>query len=407
MNALRRLLTPTREAFGRKFVKALHRAGIKEATYEADANRIVIPGKSVQLIFLSNYYAEYTMIPLTKRPAVLDAFVRNWISNPPPPDSFAEARRLLLPRARDRAFHCELALRKRADDAFQLHEIPFQLLSEEIAVELVLDFPNTIQPVPATQLAEWNVTFNEAMTVARENLWKISNDPFLQVGDGLHVALWQDNHAASSIVLHDLIWQLPVKGDHVAMVPHRDRLLVTGSQDDAGLIAIAKLTESLLEDNRFELGIPAVLRGSQWSTFQPTRDRECWRDLHNLAALTRSRQYATQGALLEAIQQKSGDAFHIGPCDLQKNTTSGVVSTYAFWANGVPLLIPKTELLGVGNAAVLPWDAAWQAAPELFEPMNHWPERYRVGKFPNQDQLTRMQEAARSAATHLKSAESL
>jgi hypothetical protein len=49
------------------------------------------------------------------------------------------------------------------------------------------------------------------------------------------------------LFLHDLVWQLDVKGRHVAMVPDRNVRLVTGSEDHEGLRRIAAEAKHILE----------------------------------------------------------------------------------------------------------------------------------------------------------------
>ena len=98
-------------------------------------------------------------------------------------------------------------------------EIPTLTLGEHLAAAVVTDFPESMMTVNKEALDKWHVSFEQALAVARDNLWKISNQNFIQPRPGLHITPWQDSHAASRILLHDLIWQLPVKGRHVAMIP--------------------------------------------------------------------------------------------------------------------------------------------------------------------------------------------
>ena len=78
-----------------------------------------------------------------------------------------------------------------------------------------------VMSVSFDQLSDWGVTLDEALAIARENLWKMSNEPFSEVAPGVYFAEWGDAFDAARMFLHDLIWQLKVSGDHVVVIPAR------------------------------------------------------------------------------------------------------------------------------------------------------------------------------------------
>src|SRR5947208_625590 len=86
-------------------------------------------------------------------------------------------------------------------------------------------------------------------------------------------------HQFASIMTEAVRREHPVKGDHVAMVPSRDALIVTGSDDQAGLTRIASLAMKALlaslpaEGQLHPLswsGVAVRLEGETWVPFLPS-----------------------------------------------------------------------------------------------------------------------------------------
>jgi hypothetical protein len=77
--------------------------------------------------------------------------------------------------------------------------------------------------------------FEHALERARDNLWRRSGGKFEKPVVGVYVSPWHDSYDSSRLFLYDLIWHLEVDGEHVAAVPTRHTLIVTGSEDYGGL----------------------------------------------------------------------------------------------------------------------------------------------------------------------------
>lgn len=401
MALLNRLLPPAKpDRFAQMMMKALRRVGVEgPIEYDAEEFRLVIKAERGRMIYLSNAYAEYRAAPVRARKRATENYVAFGREPPPkPPEQFDEAKASLLPRVRDRFYYESLRLHWRIGGATML-EFPTRPLTNHLTVELAYDFPKSVMTVTQKQLDEWGVGFDEAMAVAKDNLWKRSNEVFVAIAPGVYVSPWRDTHDASRLLLHDLIWQLEVKGDHVAMIPHRDLLVVSGSEDTNGLRKMAEITTEALEDPRAMTGIPVRLRNTSWQPFFPSRDHPAYGDFKNLQVQTVVTEYTRQQELLKSLYQKTGENVFVASTIAVKDKETGVLSTVCSWARGVDALLPRTDMIGFtlpdeakGHqvACKATWKDVEAEVSELMEPAGFYPERYRVREFPTPEQLSRM-----------------
>lgn len=67
----------------------------------------------------------------------------------------------------------------------------------------------------------------------------------------------------SRLLLSNVIRQIEVKGDPVAMIPNRETLIVAGSEDAAGLAAMLLLATEALQQPRLISGVALRLDGEE------------------------------------------------------------------------------------------------------------------------------------------------
>jgi hypothetical protein len=253
---------PDHDGFARLLTRAIRAAGVTDSIeYDPAEFKLTIGGSGHHVLFMSNAYADYLSARRRDRPGILRKYasLTQMENDEDQEESFDEIKVKLLPRIQSRYYHdlarmavAELPASPSATgpDTFER-----RAFTEHLALDLVCDHPQAIQTVTAKALARWGTTFDAALAVAKENLWRLSNERWEEVAPGVHLSPWRDTHDASRLFLHDLIWQLPVKGEHVAMAPNRVMLFVTGSEDEAGLLALAALAEEALEVDRSISGV--------------------------------------------------------------------------------------------------------------------------------------------------------
>lgn len=272
-------------------------------------------------------------------------------------------------------------------------EIPVEPLADHLAVSLAYDSPHSIRSVSQEDLSNWNTLFTEALAHAKENLQGISREPFQRLANGVYKSPWCDCYDASRLLLLDLIWgSLDVEGDYIAAVPDRNTLLITGTQNLAGLEFIAGPCESACQAGQAVSAVPLVLENQSWLTFSPDRDHPLLERFRALQLQERAADYSGQTALLEAWHQKTGEDTHIATYSVVRNTATGALSSYCIWAQGVVASLPEVdEVFFVTADGSLAGRSEWQRVSaelsDLMKPVSLYPKRFLVERFPDADRL--------------------
>jgi len=399
MDILKKLIPPAnKDRFAAMVVKRMKQVGYPgEANYDKSAFKIDI-GASHHL-YLENAYAEYRYASFKGRREIVDRFARfaNSVSaQPQEPTSFAEAKSNLMPKVRERFYHEALRLRTQAEDGKWL-DVPMRVMAELLTLEMVYDLPDGMRTTDNDSLSKWGVSFDDAMKVARENLWAKSNRNFIEVQSGLYLSPWRDNYDACRLVLHDLIWQLKVKGDHVACVPHRDILLVSGADDEQGLVKMFELIDEVRKQPRFMASHPFRLQGSQWMPLMLPAGHPAEGVMRENHIRDLARDYAEQKQLLDALHQKKNQDVFVASLLIYQHTETRAITTRASWLDGTDTLLPKADQIifaqtpdGQEKAQVLgwaPWERVMSVAGDAFTSTEMFPPRFRVKKIPTMEQL--------------------
>lgn len=390
---------PSKDAFARKVSGALRRAGEQRPIkYDADGFRLAIgDGDRRSYHNLGNYYDEYCAAPRSGREGIVARIVETHrqLAAADLPKTFDQARARLRPRVRER-FYLESRRMELELQGVQAPRLPHRPLADHLMTSLVYDLPSSMLEVGEDRLEEWGVSFEEALKTARENLWDRTKERLVELQPGLFASSWEDNYDATRLVLHDLIWQYTVRGEHVAMVPNRDTLIVTGSQDPAGLAKLFALTESSLEKPWPISGIPIRLDRDEWKAFELETWHEHVGAFRRLFVRSHSTEYAHQKELLDALHKKKGEDLFVATYTPTQHKETGEVSSYCTWTEGVPSLLPRTDKI-VFVRPDLPkekqvigptdWGKVQREVKDLMKPTAHYPERWRVNQFPTDPHL--------------------
>lgn len=391
MGLLGRLLPrPSKDKFAQIVSDALRQLGIGEVTKYDREDFTLTVGESKRL-WLDNAYRDYCAAPRRERKSAIDRYLKVFVggSIDDIPAKYDDARPNVLPRLRDRLTYELLALQHGSQKRDMI------LLGDCFAIELVYDFPFTIASLPDEKIEKWGVDRMAVLDDARTNLWKMSNEDFQQPQPGLFVSPWQDNHDATRIVLHDLIWQLEVNGDHIAVAPHRDLLIVTGSDDDSGLQKMCALAGEALEDPRALTGFALRLNDGHWEPYRPTGARPGQNEIRNLNTCSMASAYAQQTETLREALDRDGTDIFVATAMLIKNNKTADFETIATWSKGVDALLPESNRIMFidpnkkDEPHIAEWGDVVEAVGDLMERSSHWPPRYRVRGYPADVQLAR------------------
>lgn len=404
MSWLKRLLglNPTREEFAAMMLDALAAEGLDG--WERDDGQFALVSKERRSSFyLSNSYAEYLRAPRRVRPDLLKRIVALH-RDTAPELKLDEVRWSLLPRVRERIYYEAVRLTAliHGTPASQLH----RPLVDGMAVSLCVDFPDRILEVNADTARDWGMPLEELSALAVHNLRQRSKDTFEQVAPGVYASKWRDNHDASRILLTHEISHLRVKGLPVAIVPNRDNLLITGSDDIDGLRGVLAAAAKVLEEPRPMLGVPYLLEGERWSVFKPSADHPLVRDVERAWIDVHLMETGEQKALLDKLHERNGVDVHVATLS-GIQAKSGEYLTYCVWVGGIEQMLPQSDTVVLMRSVdesvdpdplMVPWDEVMKVAGTLLEPMpDAYPPRFRTRGFPSVEQVEALRPFARKA----------
>lgn len=198
-----------------------------------------------------------------------------------------------------------------------------------------------------------------------------------------------------------MIHRLPVHGEPVAVIPCRDKLLVTGSLDAEGIALIATLAADILEEHTRPLsGQLLVLRSGVWTPFQGNVPAETARRL-NLARYKRLiGAYDDQKTLLEKIHEKEGVDVFVASYQVVEDTGTGRITASAQWSRDVPTLLPRCDQLWLfcdsrQEVLDIEWDDALSYIPGLATPIDDLePPRFLLTDFPDDTTYAELKQRA-------------
>jgi hypothetical protein len=404
MNMLDRLFgSPSRERFARLVMAGIRRAGDRRKIhFDREQFRLRPEGHDVAVMNLSNVYAEFCAAGKALRPKLLANVVRNWFADRRSlPEAFEDLHPDLLPTVRSRAYF-EFALLQLKLEGGAHVDYPQQILAEHLAIGLVYDLPDSMRTIVAQDLENWGVTFYEALEAACMNLRQKEDPVFVSSHDGVYLSATGDNYDATRLILTDMVHQFDVRGDVIAMVPNRDTLIVTGSDSLLGLKTMAARAKQALAEPRPISMVALRLAEGEWSEWLPPVGHALYAELAMLRLQSLGQQHAEQKELLDAYYEKTGQDTFVATFSAAQNTQSGEVNSYCVWSAGVESLLPKTDLVYFFRpgrsetdgalVAAAAWKKVERALGSLLEPLELYPQRFRVREFPTAAQLRQLQE---------------
>ena len=383
---------PSKTRFARLLLDAIRQAGeTVPIGYDAEEFRLVVEGEAKRFFNLANIYREYCATPSARRGQALRHYVRSWFARRKGvPATFEDVVADLLPAVRNRC-QFEITRLKAQVDGLPFLDWPHRVVADHLAVSLVYALPEVLVQVHRQNLADWGRSFEEALDAACNNLREISGQQWTSPCPGVWTSPWRDNHDASRLVLTDLVQALAVRGAHVAMVPNRDTLIVTGSKDERGLAHMAVLAEKALDGARPITGHAFLLDDETWLPWLPATDHPLHDQFHLLQLQSLGRDYAAQKDLLDAFHEKTGQHIWVASYSAVKDEETGNAHSYCVWSRGVETLLPQAEEVyfivpqGERSGEVVArgsWDRVRQVVGRLMERHGGYPLRYRVNDFP-------------------------
>lgn len=393
---------PGQDQFAKLVMRAFREAGDpREFEYDAEQFRLTVTNEAegeegsdgaAEVLNLHNFYAEHCKLDRANRKEHLKQVVRGVSQGKIElPDEFEHAAPDLRPRIWPRAMFAKLELQQRIEGGSEV-DIPRYPIGDHLAIGLVYDLPHSMRSISGEDLSGWDVTWYQAMEAAKESLAE-TEFAIAKIGDHLYASASGDNYDASRLVLHDLIEQMEVEGDHVAMIPNRDTLIVTGTDDEVGLAMMAEMAEKALEDPRPLGATPVLLKDGEWVDWMPPADHPSFGSFQELRRRYFYLEYADQKESLDRLHEKENTDIFVATCTAVRNQETDEIFTYAVWPEGVDTLLPETDrvILGADGqpGQMAEWNRVCEVVGDLMElDESLYPPRYRVREFPTADQRT-------------------
>jgi len=392
---------PSRDQFAKLVMAELRKTG-SESKFRYDPEQFLIERGGEGFINLANLYQEYCQAPRAQRQQVLDRFIRGCLRTTgfELPEDFGDVHPDLLPVVRSRFYLESVMLQSRARGGEGV-AVPQQLIGDHLSLSLVYDLPQAMRSIIQGDLNKWGVSFYEAVEASQHNLEQMGNVSFASLqndgGEGVYISATGDNYDASRLVMLDLVRKMPVRGDYIAMVPNRDTLVITGSEDAASLEVMCKIAEDSFQKPRPISTVALKLVGDEWESWLPEAESPTYTKFRELRLRTIGMEYNDQKELLDQINTQTGENVFVASFSAVKHKDTGRISSYSVWSEGVDTLLPETDdvlLLRPDGASedvkVLAsncFDRVREVAGDLMRPVGTYPERYRVIEFPSDAQL--------------------
>ncbi len=386
---------PSEEKFATLLSNALRNAGdTRPFIYDATQQRLALPGEeSRHCINLANLHQIYIRLPRNERQEWLRQTCIGLLTDMEIPSDFEDVKPDLRPALRNRC-SLEMARLQSEADGGNWEDYPGIEVSEHLTASLVYDLPYSMRFVRQEDLDQWGVTLHEAMEVARQNLEEQSPTQVAALGESLYVIQTGDSYDATRMLALDFLHKLKITGRPVALPTGRDCLLVSGSEDIAGTTLMAQLAEEQIDEARPLCFVPHVLDADGWAVWKVPDGHLAEAQFRMLALRSTGGEYAEQKPLLERWLAIKELEHFVAQFSAAEDDQTQEVYSYCVWTKGVPTWLPKADRIALvnpatKNATLLSWNDAIRRFGKLMQPMDVWPPRWLVTKFPKPYELAR------------------
>lgn len=379
---------PDGEKFAQMMIEAIHENGIQRTViYEPEGFKLKI-GEN-DYLYLNNAYTDYLNAKESQRKDVIQTYIKAVLSMETDiPKSLDDVVSDILPTVHSRSFF-ELSKLK-LDKQSEL-ETPYQVISKHLAVGLCYDTPNSVMYLNQSHLNEWRISFDDLLNKAKDNLWKKTCNQFDSLMPGVYISKYQDIYDASRLLFWERINYLDVQGKPVAAVPDRNTLIVTGSDDENGLLYMSSICEKALEKTRLICTIPIVLENGAWAGLHLDETHPAYQKFRNCEVKETMIDYHEQKEILESKYQKANEEIYVASF-IATQSKKGEITSYCAWVKEIPSVIPKTDIIlfmenGKEILGKARWDDACSAFGDLMKLEIEYPPRYRVEPFSSLKQV--------------------
>ena len=330
-----RLLNPRldRERFARAMVAALERAGYEEPVYEPENFRI---RSGTMVHYLRNLYSEAAALWPWQRRKLYDLHANGFASiQDQEPLSWSEVSKRIYPTVRDRYYLEAVRTQQNAACAEgkspESFGLPHERLTDRLCVTLVVDHPTLVQLVTHADLERWGVDWQEARTLAQQNLEARPDEDPVEIKPGLYALGTGDGYDAARMLLDGTFRKLALEGAPIVLVPTKNLLLIADEANTGALDTAFALAESHIAGPH---PISLLAWKRSWPNFEPLILDEshalypAWRRNQTLEFLS---LYEEQSP---SLQDQVGEEFFVAAFSANEEA-NGTLSSYCVWSRSL------------------------------------------------------------------------
>ncbi len=286
------------------------------------------------------------------------------------PATWSEAKDLVLPNLRTR---WSFAAGDTEDhDAGVAQPTPRAPVTPHLAFELVVPIDTFRLPVTVAHLERWGIAVEDAYRQGGENLrrrpaadWRVGRN-----APGVYASGWADGFDSSRLFLPRAFDGLPLRGRPVVLAPSRRRILVTGAEDEGGLVELARIARKMFERSKRFHFLRAVRMGDDgetWHDFMPPRDHPAYDALRALRGAEEVRDVTRHAKLVRRLAPPGHEVMPMPPLHVGSSPLGETV-TFTVWRAGKPTSLPVADAVILVNGddvlGFAPWDALRKGVPD-------------------------------------------
>jgi hypothetical protein len=369
--------------------RAKERGWPHEIAYNRDEFRLDVGPKDAK-VFLHNVFKDWSKADVKARQAEVDRIVATMFEIDDG-DELDTALPQLLPTIRNRRELESYWLDPSTGIERGHWSGAYRPLCDALAISLAIDRPRSLAHVGSRLLSKWGVPFDALLERAILNLREISPASFAREPEGFYVSHYEDSYDCSRLLIPEIFDLLSLNGEPVAVAVARQGLVVAGSNDTSGLLAMARFVEEQLEKATRPVSyLPLVRKNGGWVAFDPVEPAlALLRDLHTKQARW---DYASQHEVLqEYCTRTSRDVF---VADLQISRHGERTYSIATWGDGVRTLLPRTDAVAVFRGErffVRYWDDFWSICGDVLVDEGLYPVRFLTPEALDSGRLDRLE----------------
>ncbi len=322
-----------------------------QITYKPDDFSISLGvDKGASSLFLGNSYADWLAAADDDgRFRIVDRLVTVAFQTLASDDNqtFDKVAANILPAVRNRSYVENIWMAENAPDMKDMFKGASRPLADWLTVILTINSDASIATCTSKHLSDWGKGFDDVMAVAMQNLKAFKTQAFERQSGGFYLLSTDDAYDPSILLLPERISALPLKGQPVAIAVNRTCVVVAGSEDIAGLKAMAEFVEAEYpKDPRAISYLPLILTGNAWQPFTPATDTYAM--IHRLRSLQSLTDYRGQMDIMNAYNTAIKREVYVGQLDAIQDGDKLV--TWASLVSGIVTLLPISDVVIVAPA---------------------------------------------------------